>query len=495
MGTINKKYKAGLAMLAAVIVCFSACQPTPAEPPVVGKGDNHLEEMIASSAVSSTPLPATSPSPNATDDSAQKIAALMEALGAPETLSDSYTNDKGDVTVTIDAKVIVPPAEAFPAVEVTIPGFKQERIDKLGEYFLKGAPVFTEEHEQTKDEIQEMIVNYGRQIEQTKEFHPTHEEEIIKDLQSRIKEYQEQYEKAPEQRKRTPATLQLGDEEGYIAVVADMGKDEAASFNVNDCGGAYSSFQFTNDGKGSYDAHEFDEAAQDSTPRGMKTLLEDAKKTAIQCLSDLGITDMQVESVSTATYYRDINDRNDESYATTANQCYVFAFARTVMGVPVPDIASSVQLDTDDPNVPARPEPEYDIRVEPESLTVLVDDTGIVEFNWSNPSEIGATMSEHVTLKPFEDVVKRAKDNMFYKNYTAYGSKAEIKITSIRLSLMRIMRKDKPGQFMMVPVWDFIGNHRDIGEGGRQDWLPFGEGSYVTINAIDGSSINRDWGY
>lgn len=481
------------ALLAAL--ALAACQPTPEQPPVVGKGDNHLEEMIASSAASPSPSPEASASPETTDDSALKIAALLEAVGAPETLSDSYTNEKGDVTVTIDAKVEAPPVDVLPAVEVKLPGFKQEQVDKLGAYFLKGAPVFTEEYVQTKEEIQEMIVNYGRQIEEVKKMNIAHGDEIIKDYQNRIKEYQEQYETAPEQRKRTPATLQFNDEAGYIAVVADLGKDEAASFNVNNCGGAYSSFQFTNDGKGSYDSSPiYSQYSQDAAPRGMKTTREDAQKAVTQCLSDLGITDMQVENVKTAVFYGDINDRNDENYAATANQCYAFELARTVMGVPVPYIESSVQLDTDDPNVPARPEPEYENSIEPERLEILVDDTGIVGFDWSNPSEIGKALSEHVTLTPFEDVVKRAKDNIFYKNYTAYGSKAEIKITSIKLGLMRIMRKDKPGEYMMVPVWDFIGNQND-GFESKEERLMFGDQSYVTINAIDGSWINRDWGY
>jgi hypothetical protein len=157
-------------------------------------------------------------------------------------------------------------------------------------------------------------------------------------------------------------------------------------------------------------------------------------------------------------------------------------------------IEGSTSLSTDDPDVAAPEEPDYNLVREPESLRILVDDTGVVGFDWTNPSAVGDVMSEHVPLIPFEDVVQKAKDNMFYKNYTAYGSTAEIKITSINLGMMRIMRKDKPGEFLMVPVWDFIGNHRDIIEG-SDDWLPFGDQSYVTINAIDGSWINRDWGY
>ena len=61
--------------------------------------------------------------------------------------------------------------------------------------------------------------------------------------------------------------------------------------------------------------------------------------------------------------------------------------------------------------------------------------------------------------------------------------------------MMRIMRQDKPGEYLMVPVWDFIGNRETIYDGQSQGWLPFGDQSYVTINAIDGSVVHRDWGY
>jgi len=84
---------------------------------------------------------------------------------------------------------------------------------------------------------------------------------------------------------------------------------------------------------------------------------------------------------------------------------------------------------------------------------------------------------------------------MFYKNYTAYGSKAEIGINTIKLGMMRVMKKNEPGKYLYVPVWDFLGNRTDMDETGRTHALPFGDQSYATINAIDGSFINRDWGY
>ena len=61
--------------------------------------------------------------------------------------------------------------------------------------------------------------------------------------------------------------------------------------------------------------------------------------------------------------------------------------------------------------------------------------------------------------------------------------------------MMRIMRKNKLGEYLTVPVWDFIGIHQNLREGAEPYTSPSGDQSYVTINAIDGSSIRRDWGY
>ncbi len=421
--------------------------------------------------------------------------SIAEAIGAPGAYKDSFTNGKGDVTVNIDACVELPGVQAIPAAEVTLCGFPQERIDRLAEYFLNGAPVFIEEDAETKEDIQERIAYYERQIEKTKKEHPDYEAQIIADLQSRLAECREQYLTAPEKRKRTPAALNLDEaaDEPGICVVAELGKDKAAYFEAYTSEACGSRFNFINTGKGSYGSI-IGEKAPEAAPRGMETSLNGAKAVVNGCLDSLGITDMRIESVSVVTYYSHKYLRGDREYEASADQCYKFSLVKTVMGTTAPAIKASTRLDTDDPAVPAAEEPEFNCTIGPEAIEILVDDTGIAEFMWANPSKVERILSEHVALMPFADVVRRAKDNIFYKNYTAYGSTAQINITSIRLSMMRIMQKDRPGRFLMVPVWDFMGYVEYSFSEGEQH-TPEYYTSYVTINAIDGSNINRNWGY
>ena len=466
-------------MLAACMM--TACQPTPETAPIVGKGGDDLEEMIASSAQSTPPA------------TAGQTESLMEAVGAPETFNDSYTNDKGDVTVTIDAMVEMPSVEALPAIQVKLCGFPQEQVDKLGEYFLKDAEIYAEDQVLIKEEVLQMILEEQQWLEMTKNESYGNREAYIEDSENRIEELQELYREAPEQRERTRSTLQLiSDENGiHLSVLADLGKDAKATFAIY-ITDTYSYFEFTNAGKGFYDSNM--ESVTDGSPRGMSTSLEDAESIVMQCLADLGVGDMQIESVEVSTFFTDTDDYSDDAYIAAAKQCYTFSLARTVMGIPIHTIEGSTRADTDDPNVPAPEEPDYNLVSEPERLEISVDDTGIVGFEWVNPLEEIAVLSEHVTLLPFEKIVQRAKDNMFYKNYTAYGSTATIEITAIKLGMMRITRKDSPGEYLLMPVWDFMGNQMTCVEG-YEDWLPFGDQSYVTINAIDGSNIHREWGY
>lgn len=476
----GKKLKAsGIILLCAIIIVsiLPGCQPTPGEPPVVNKGDNHLEDMIASSAQSLEPGPA-------------QLSSLAEALGAPATYQDSFSNGKGDVSVTVDADVQIPDVESFPVIQVKISDFSQEQVDRFAAYFLKDAELFTEEQVRTKEEIQVSIIEEQQQLDMMKG-----DKEGTEMVQGYLKDLEKEYSKAPEQRKRTAATTQLNDTEygRGISVVAELGKDEAALFDVYNSD-AYRYFHFHNTGKGRYEPDFFQTEPQSGPPRGMEMTRDEAEQAVMQCLAGLGINNMQTESTDIATFFRNSLDYNDEDYKKSAKQCYVFNLVRTVGGIPLSNIQPSTPLDTDDPEAFVPEEPDYNLVREPEKLEILVDDTGIVQFNWVNPTEEIGVLSEHAALMPFHDVLQKAKDNMFYKNYTAYGSSAEIVIWTIKLGMMRIMRKDKPDEYLLVPVWDFIGNHKDI-IGNKDEWLPFGAESFVTINAIDGSNINRGWGY
>lgn len=485
---MTKKTTPAMRMAAALMACLmlavcftTACQPTPETAPVVNKGDDHLEEMIASS--STSPLPAVTIDPEQSKQEQEEALrqALMDRLGAPTTYSESFMNDKGDITVSFDdADLEVPAVQSIPASKVKPSGFSQETVDKFAAYFFGDKPLFEEENVRTKEEIEAQIIEARRSIqEMAVEYGTRGNDEYLEQLE-------EEYQIAPEERKRIPSTTlfkktEYGEE---VRIAVDLGKDETAKLEVYNEEG-YSYLKYTNAGKGTY-TEEYNEAEHD-TPSGIAITQEDAEKVAMQCLGDLGINDMRIDTAGICTW-------RDLSFVQTDKQCYSFSYTRMYRGIPVTNVEASVSLGTDDPDVSDYPEAEYTKVYDSERLTVYVDDTGVVELYWYHPDEEESVLSQNVELKPFNEIIKKAKDNIFFKNYTAYGSKCNIYITCIKLGMMRIMSKDAPGEYMMVPVWDFIGNHEHIMDG-ESHWLDFGDQSYVTINAIDGSHINRDWGY
>jgi len=465
-----------------LIVCFTtACQPTPETPPVINKGDDHLEDMIASSAASSVPTVSIDPEQSKKEQEEALRQALRDRLNAPETYEGSFTNDKGDITVSFDdAQVEVPAVQSIPAAEVKPSGFSQETVDKFAAFFFGDKPLFEEENVRTKEEKEAQIVEVRRSMEEMAvEFGTEGNDEYLKQLE-------EEYKTAPEERERTPATTEFKKTENgeEVRIAADLGKDETAKLEAYNEEG-YSYLRYSNIGKGTY-TEEYDKTEQEA-PSGISLKQDEAEKIAMQCLGDLGINDMRIDTIGICTW-------RDLSFAPTDKQCYSFSFARMYRNIPVTNVQASVSLSTDDPDVPDYPESEYTRVYDPERLTVYVDDTGVVEFYWYHPDEEESVLSQNVGLKQFDEIVQKAKDNIFFKNYTAYGSECHIHITSIELGMMRVMKKDAPGEYMMIPVWDFIGNHEHIMDG-ESHWLPFGDQSYVTINAIDGSHINRDWGY
>ena len=123
-----------------------------------------------------------------------------------------------------------------------------------------------------------------------------------------------------------------------------------------------------------------------------------------------------------------------------------------------------------------------------ESLVFYVNEDGIVGMKWLSPYEIGDAVTEDSALLNFNDVM-----GVFEKMYLVDndGVEKDVTINSIRLGYARILKQDETGVGLLVPVWDFFGSVTDA-DGTVHD-NP--DDSLLTINAVDGSIIDRTAGY
>ena len=165
-------------------------------------------------------------------------------------------------------------------------------------------------------------------------------------------------------------------------------------------------------------------------------------------------------------------------------KCYKFHFTREINGIQLHSPKTCSGFDKEGP--------EYDAVWLSEILSVYVDDTGVIGFAYFYPGKITETVNENVEMKDFDEIMDIFEKQIFYEGtWTAPNIEySEMIITKIQMNLFRLKLKDK-NEYVYVPVWDFIGTW----ETNRYGTEPGEEFSFLTINAVDGSIIDRNLGY
>jgi hypothetical protein len=220
-------------------------------------------------------------------------------------------------------------------------------------------------------------------------------------------------------------------------------------------------------------------SGEDIQANGVKTTNKEALSTA-----DNAITALFEEPF--AMVHSDIIDIiNQNEYLwnddkeTSEGQSYVFYYTREYGGIP--------SLFMDMAPIYVTEQTEYAKPYPREGVCVVVDDRGIVYMTYDSYSETIETLNENVSLMPFNEILDKFKDGVFYHNlWGAGGTIAKINITRIDFGMVREPVKDKEGQFMMVPAWNFVGNIGGIADDRYGDNQ---EKSILALSAIDGSII------
>lgn len=146
------------------------------------------------------------------------------------------------------------------------------------------------------------------------------------------------------------------------------------------------------------------------------------------------------------------------------------------------------------------PEIQKDIYKVPyvnEELIIKVDFDGrIYMLAYTSPMKIEQTIVKDAKLLPFNDIKDTAD---FYVGLHGFTPEDELKITitEVKLGLMRIDIPNNDQQYLMVPVWDFYGYHerKAVVNGRKMDMYTNTTKPYqcfLTINALDGSIIDRE---
>ena len=217
--------------------------------------------------------------------------------------------------------------------------------------------------------------------------------------------------------------------------------------------------------------------------------LDEAKKMVQEKVDKMGITDLQFSDWS----YALCNSLEEDNSLSNLGSGYAIYYTRTINGIPITQtMADGGALEDMDSTMETW---SY------ESLYFFVDKDGIESMSYSNPYTIGETKTENLNLLPFSEIMKTYEkmmvvtnaDNMEYEKSRVYD------IDRIVLGYARIYEPSTdPHTGLLVPVWDFFGSRKVEGDydgNSYSDITDYPSWSFLTINAVDGSIIDRDLGY
>lgn len=428
-----------IALLFTAVVLLTACQPTPDETVVIGKNNNNLNSIIGST-----------PAPTIKTEDIQEKETWQEEL-----------NGK-NVTININAEILFPNAAQIPVVEVAPQYFTEEDAQKAITVFFKDCEVY-DKPVYTKEVIEAQIVTLKKEL--TDIQNGTIEGDID-DIKKQI-EYYTELLKTAHSEDDVPQTLnhlsfKEQNEREVINVSTNIGDDRTPSelMVIRDKDSYESALYFSN--------FPDNLSRTSTTENNMEMTVDQAIDLAQSTMSNLGITDMILSEANTI--------------GSKQEQAYELSFYKSINGIRISDYQTHMMIE------PEEGESVYAPFLKPEIATIYINDSGVLEFYCTNPLEIGEIINENVRVMSFDEIKNIFKDQVFYNYYADEDYPITINVNRIDFGYFIQSVKDQDGIFRAIPVWDFLASEDEY-EGDSSTY------SVLTINAIDGSIINRSLGY
>jgi|AGTN01.3.fsa_nt_gi Antirepressor regulating drug resistance, predicted signal transduction N-terminal membrane component len=480
------------AVLAAVLLvcCFTtACQPTPEEEIVIGKGDDLSGAIVSASN-------------EITQDTAGD--ALYALLGAPRHWNLQTTALGGKLNISADVDITLPGVSALPAATAVLRDFSQEEIESIVGTVLGDNLTFTETADYTKESLQQLIVEIQRNLAEQEAGGIMSEGVIYSE--SDLEYYQGLYDGAPsesELAKKDLTVETLTSYQSYRGVSVNTAMDGQA-YAIR-AGSALSPdvvrvITITTGTSAAYFGGTYLDA-----PYGVTLTKEEAAKQA-QALAS------QLTDELTLCYIAPTAASKNE---TERNWGWACVFMREINGCPTAYESKDVGTDMED-------ETKNPVRYE--KMVIVIDDQGLTGFTWENPMTVTSIDNENISVLSFDDIEQIALEQLAnrFQYYVDERDGSDpgctAVVTKVELGLMRVMKANS-GEYYYIPVWNFFSNIAHT-EAYIEKWgakavttftvencvdkdgnpysfvtgYPWAWGA-ITLSAIDGSLIDRNLGY
>lgn len=450
----------------------------------------------------------------------------LEDMKQYETYQTKIQDDSLKVTVNVDAKVDIPQTDKLSVMRVKQTPITQEFLDMVKEKLIGNETIYDGgiTRRMTKKEIEEAIQGIKREMELLKESGVD-----IEESQKRIDDWEKKYKTAPKdlnvkrdgivsdgKMKSAKEMLEKNPEDDFYTWHYSLNQNGDVFYGITDgADGKYKSLYVQNNedygnclrfhsGRHGYEfiaaadtegtrfgvdtyGSTLDEAGKDTSSeeenlqefQDEKASIseEEAKAVAEKILKEIGLTNFVYSDGGLYDEITEIKQATTGWNITGYRNVYILRYMRNIDGAAV--IYASESKHTE-----GWQGEDYSKKIWPtECVEFRVNDDGIIGFSYNTPIEITDTVVEKSSLKSFEEikdifetmvVVTNAKENM----------ETVLNVNRVVLGYSRISEKDSFDTGLLVPVWEF----QNIGKDGTRETI-------LTINAIDGSVIDRTLGY
>ncbi|KKI50742.1 DUF6034 family protein [Christensenella hongkongensis] len=450
------------------IFCLVGCQSTPDKQSVINK-----LEVETSEVPQETPL-----------ESLDSIETAEVEKAKYDVWKEEISTKDGVGKIEVDAEIQIPDVTQYPIVEVQPVVFDETFFDKAINCFFGDSIIYYDNTgEITKEECEKIIVESKAMQSQYKKENKM---DAYANMQQIIEEFEALYNSVPladevprEEVDRTQIDL------NSINVMCDIGGEIPARISVkNDISNKSCVFRFDQSDKAGYGNIQY----QEETPRGVTITQNQAIEEADNILDTLGISDMEITDICVANKYNEAkmmmpDYMDSDEFLNESPQAYVLYYTRTYKGIPSTYTQSFYGTTVSEDGV-------YKPLWSPEKIVFIVNDSGIQVMEYINPVQIGQETNSNIEIMDIESVKDAFKNNI--KNVIPPNSDVTVSINSIKLGMMYSAIANDDSQYIMKPVWDFMGQvvHNSTG-----DNVSGPAASQLTLDATNGSIVDRGLAY
>ncbi len=428
----------------------------------------------------------------------EKSAQPQEgAYTFPEKFTGDWTGQEGKLTIHADAQVVAELGTALPTATVEPREFNQEDVDNLLKVFLKGEPLYS--HVQTKQELQghlDYINSPDWTSDPGKPSDPASLEARRKELNAW---YTAEIAKAPEEKpilhgfsdsddpKRIGGTATVDGIKWCVSIWNNLGDFFTHASIIRE------DYKYRD-----YDIPLPEASKEEAVAQGNALMQElgfdnfvlvDAQQWSPQLPKDNGVWRLyyapSVNGFPVSGARQDTTQTHD---GTVYQDCWYWCYAASEESNP----------DT--------------VAWELENIYLDVGRDGILSFDWTAPSTQPMVQQAQSALLPFEEIASIANTMLpevivgpketpltQLDQYNGFETRMDVDITKVSLSLMRIRDKGSL-QGTIVPVWDFWGTSdwydaEPNAYGYQEKGMNYEYRPMLTLNAVDGTVVNRQLGY